>query len=1310
MKAYHLALVRPKDAAAQRPTQVLSSESDVSSFSFFQRGSVEEFLEFFSVTVAERTQVGQRQGVEENENFAYTYRSSNNLCAVVITDREYPGRVALGLAAKMIDEYTKVHDDRFIDSATGKAGFVVLKEFIGKYQDPKQADSIMRVQQELDETKVVLHKTIESVLERGEKLDALVDRSNQLSSQSKMFYKTAKKTNSCCIVMDMEDSRDIPKAAHSTEAERLAAEAAAEAGWRWPRVRMMAQSPDLQESTEVRQPKQQKKHQRSAWTQVRRLISEVTEVFDDHVSNSSDPAYSAAAQDCGGDDSRALPSAAAEYTGVRNPAAWIVAAWVLLVAIDWAVSSTVMPRVVTWISAQHWTMASAASDSIWWWADEALAWIQVDAVSSAVALTRPFALQWWCFFLFTAMWVTNSIKHSHSRKGGRARGMLAYAMYFAVADAVLMAVLAPKPQTLDLGPQTLGLRPQTLGPLPTSDCEIGSGCALQHATIMTPFADAVERQAQRARQLQQAASAEPSDTLIGCGTALFATAAMYGAVGLRLRAWSGMRLRTSAVLFAADVGLRHNAGAALVGQSSWFLAAHVISGAALLAFREAAVAVQAMRSWHAAVVRERRRGGPLMMQTSAAKSKAHQGPLSPRALDHLARGGAYAHRVCFLCLSGCCERCLLSMPIWPTTSEAGSSADLPPALPLEYPAREDAPVSEADPATEALPLSPTRPAAAPVVAAGRRRVRKHGRTTVVHMPAESAPANESHSLEALPALGLSSASLVPVSAGTRRGRTLDMWIICSVAHCPCRSVHGPGPSAFVSKSLSSVKESRAGSPFTLPVGSMMELPQYVAELHSLGLVRPVNPAAMANAGDDFAASVFPYVFGRFAVPEHKGPAAAANALLASRSGYTPGSAPFLAAVAGVCSWSAEEPQVPRSRIIMTPTPLLMARNADPGATFRLNAEAVRSEADGGCVLVTVAMTPALANSLLKHPKVVHTAAVCVPAALLAPNKANADTAAISDADPFLDYLRVQIARADVVVRVNGARWLYYEFGSLALNQPIVVRRLPVGSSQPLAISLSICGMRSEDLCVLIPSPKPAVPVTPVVDKDQELVAEAEKEKARLAAATQSLKRAKREAPKSLAHWEAQLETVRKSLDRNAAADGKLESKRRHLELAVGALRTAVQALTEEQSGNRSDPELPPSSTNQTAIGSALARLRAAETEARQLRDAHAHDIQELDADRAAWTEKLSEVARKIEPLERSLIDPLQRDLRDVSRRFLVSRNVESKLQAKLRKELWACNDLAKERPAVGGELTRDLADIKKNIAREKAEIKLLNGA
>ena len=39
-----------------------------------------------------------------------------------------------------------------------------------------------------------------TVLERGEKLDNLVERSDELSKQSKLFYKQARKTNSCCVV------------------------------------------------------------------------------------------------------------------------------------------------------------------------------------------------------------------------------------------------------------------------------------------------------------------------------------------------------------------------------------------------------------------------------------------------------------------------------------------------------------------------------------------------------------------------------------------------------------------------------------------------------------------------------------------------------------------------------------------------------------------------------------------------------------------------------------------------------------------------------------------------------------------------------------------------------------------------------------------------------------------------------------------------------------------------------------------------------------------------------------------------------
>jgi synaptobrevin family protein YKT6 len=45
----------------------------------------------------------------------------------------------------------------------------------------------MQIQKDLDETKIILHKTIESVLERGEKLEQLVDKSSDLSMASQIF-------------------------------------------------------------------------------------------------------------------------------------------------------------------------------------------------------------------------------------------------------------------------------------------------------------------------------------------------------------------------------------------------------------------------------------------------------------------------------------------------------------------------------------------------------------------------------------------------------------------------------------------------------------------------------------------------------------------------------------------------------------------------------------------------------------------------------------------------------------------------------------------------------------------------------------------------------------------------------------------------------------------------------------------------------------------------------------------------------------------------------------------------------------------
>jgi hypothetical protein len=105
------------------------------------------------------------------------------IIAVMITDLEYPYRPAFSLLTKLLDEHASLLAVLPAPSAAPSFGTAsanafggnpsqaaagglppaqkgkveaTLTQYLSKYQDPKQADTIMKVQKELDETKIVL--------------------------------------------------------------------------------------------------------------------------------------------------------------------------------------------------------------------------------------------------------------------------------------------------------------------------------------------------------------------------------------------------------------------------------------------------------------------------------------------------------------------------------------------------------------------------------------------------------------------------------------------------------------------------------------------------------------------------------------------------------------------------------------------------------------------------------------------------------------------------------------------------------------------------------------------------------------------------------------------------------------------------------------------------------------------------------------------------------------------------------------------------------------------------------------------------
>ncbi|XP_004529454.1 synaptobrevin homolog YKT6 [Ceratitis capitata] len=195
VKLFALSIFHKGSAEAR----LLKAAYDLQSFSFFQRSTVQEFMTFASKTIVERTQPAMRQSVKQEAYMCHVYVRSDNLGGVLIADHEYPQRVAHTLITKILDEFSaKIGPELWETSSESTIDFNVMPAYLAKYQDPKEADALTKMQNDLDETKIILKNTIEAVLERGEKLDDMVVKSENLSMQSKAFYKTAKKTNSCC--------------------------------------------------------------------------------------------------------------------------------------------------------------------------------------------------------------------------------------------------------------------------------------------------------------------------------------------------------------------------------------------------------------------------------------------------------------------------------------------------------------------------------------------------------------------------------------------------------------------------------------------------------------------------------------------------------------------------------------------------------------------------------------------------------------------------------------------------------------------------------------------------------------------------------------------------------------------------------------------------------------------------------------------------------------------------------------------------------------------------------------------------------
>jgi len=181
---------------------ILSKVLELNSFGFFQRGSMEEVCVFVSRSVVERMSAGSSISVKHKDYLCHAQETQGGLACAVVCDTEYPQFVAFTIIKEALQLFNSAPSNDVTSISTDSNLTISgLSELLRKYQDPSEADKVLKVQKTLDETKEIIIQSIDSLLDRGEKLDDLVQRSNDLSFQSKAFAKKADELNSCCTLL-----------------------------------------------------------------------------------------------------------------------------------------------------------------------------------------------------------------------------------------------------------------------------------------------------------------------------------------------------------------------------------------------------------------------------------------------------------------------------------------------------------------------------------------------------------------------------------------------------------------------------------------------------------------------------------------------------------------------------------------------------------------------------------------------------------------------------------------------------------------------------------------------------------------------------------------------------------------------------------------------------------------------------------------------------------------------------------------------------------------------------------------------------
>ena len=202
MRIYALmvAAVNPTDKNAY----IYSRAYNLDSFGFFARGPIKESFKFLcrESVVLPALGYGTRHTVIHEEEYTVHIQVSEiaQLAVFAFCDSSYPKRVAFKATDDVLLAFEKKNGEEWVKYQKDENIDIGIDDILKSFKDPRQNDALVRAQEKSEEVKVILHENIRKLLENGQNLEKMVEKSKDLSAQSKMFFKDSKKMKKCCNI------------------------------------------------------------------------------------------------------------------------------------------------------------------------------------------------------------------------------------------------------------------------------------------------------------------------------------------------------------------------------------------------------------------------------------------------------------------------------------------------------------------------------------------------------------------------------------------------------------------------------------------------------------------------------------------------------------------------------------------------------------------------------------------------------------------------------------------------------------------------------------------------------------------------------------------------------------------------------------------------------------------------------------------------------------------------------------------------------------------------------------------------------